>query len=223
MKGRSEKSSIMADIIRVCETFSSIQGESGYAGYPCFFIRLTGCNLRCSYCDTAYAYYEGQERTVDDLIDEVEKAGIGVVEITGGEPLLQKGMHILAGRLLEKGYDLMIETNGSMDISGLDERAVIILDMKTPGSGMAEEMDLENLRRLRSRDEVKFVITSEDDYQWALWIIRDYALEERRVLLSPVHGRLSPERLAEWMIRDRLSVRLNLQLHKYIFGERRGV
>jgi 7-carboxy-7-deazaguanine synthase len=213
----------MSDIIRVCETFSSIQGESGYAGYPCFFIRLTGCNLRCSYCDTAYAYYEGRERTVDELIGDVEKAGLGLVEITGGEPLLQRETLILADRLIEKGYDLLIETNGSQDISEVNERAVIILDMKTPGSGMAEEMDLENLRRLRSRDEVKFVITSDDDYQWALGIIRDYALEERRVLFSPVHGRLSPERLAEWMIRDRLSVRLNLQLQKYIFGERRGV
>ncbi len=213
----------MSDIIRVCETFSSIQGESGYAGYPCFFIRLTGCNLRCSYCDTAYAWYEGRERTVDDLIDEVDNAGMGLVEITGGEPLLQEGALILADRLIEKGYDLLIETNGSQDISEVNERAVIILDMKTPGSGMSEEMDLENLRRLRSGDEIKFVITSEEDYHWALGIIRDYALEERRVLFSPVHGRLSPERLAEWMIRDRLSVRLNLQLHKYIFGERRGV
>lgn len=213
----------MHDTLTVCETFTSIQGESRYAGYPCFFVRLTGCNLRCSYCDTIYAYNEGRKRTVDDILGEAERAGIGLVEITGGEPLLQEGTGELAKRLLGSGFELLIETNGSVDISGVDERAVIILDIKTPGSGMSERMDFENLKRLRPQDEVKFVITSGEDYRWALEVIKEYTLEQRRVLLSPAMGLIRPEELSRWMIADKLSARLNLQIHKYIFGDERGV
>ncbi|RMG00147.1 MAG: radical SAM protein [Nitrospirae bacterium] len=213
----------MHDTLTVCETFISIQGESGYAGYPCFFIRLTGCNLRCTYCDTTYAYNEGRERSIDDVLIEAERAGIGLVEITGGEPLLQEGTEALARRLIDSGFELLIETNGSVDISGVDERAVIILDIKTPGSGMSDRMDFENLKRLRPQDEVKFVVTSGEDYRWAVEVINEYCLEQRRVLLSPAMGYVRPEELSRWMIADKLGARLNLQIHKYIFGDERGV
>jgi 7-carboxy-7-deazaguanine synthase len=211
--------------VKVCEIFKSIQGESSYAGMPCLFIRLTGCNLRCSYCDTTYAYYEGRELSEDEIMSEVHHAGINLVEITGGEPLLQKEVFHLIKRLLDEGYKVLVETNGSVSIKDVDRRAVIILDMKTPGSGMSEEMDLSNLDAIINSDEIKFVITSRIDYEWSKDIIHKYGLIKKcHLLISPASGILSPEDLARWMLEDRLEARLNLQLHKYIFdSERKGI
>ncbi|HDO35459.1 MAG TPA: radical SAM protein [Nitrospirae bacterium] len=207
----------------VCETFRSIQGESSYAGYPCFFIRLTGCNLRCTYCDTVYAYEGGQETEIEALIDDATGSGLGLVEVTGGEPLLQENAFILISGLADEGFKVLVETNGSRDISKLDKRCVAIIDIKTPGSGMAGRMDFGILKRLRKQDEIKFVITSPDDYVWSKGVIKEYGLKEERVLFSPSTGAVKPEDLAGWMLDDGLSVRLNLQIHKYIFSDRRGV
>ncbi|MEW6676090.1 MAG: radical SAM protein [Nitrospirota bacterium] len=205
--------------MKVNEIFTSIQGESSYAGLPCLFIRMTGCNLRCSYCDTTYAYYEGKALSEDEIMSEVRRGGISLVEITGGEPLLQREVYHLIERLLDEDYKVLIETNGSMSIKEIDRRAVVILDIKTPGSGMYEEMDLSNLDYIKLDDEIKFVITNRDDYEWAREFISRYSLGERcSVLFSPAFGILYPETLSKWVIEDRLKVRLNLQLHRYIFG-----
>ena len=211
--------------MKVCEIFSSIQGESSFAGLPCTFIRLTGCNLRCSYCDTSYAYYEGQELTADEIMSEVRRAGIDLVEITGGEPLLQKEVSHLIERLLDKGHTVLVETNGSQSIKEIDKRAIVILDIKTPGSDMSKEMDFSNLDFIKSSDEIKFVITSRGDYEWSKEIIQRYKLMEKcHLLYSPAFGVLPPENLVRWMINDGLKIRLNLQLHKYIFSsEQRGI
>jgi 7-carboxy-7-deazaguanine synthase len=208
--------------VKVCEIFKSIQGESSYAGMPCLFIRLTGCNLRCSYCDTTYAYYEGRELSEDEIMSEVHRAGINLVEITGGEPLLQKEVFHIIKRLLDEGYKVLVETNGSVSIKDVDRRAVIILDMKTPGSGMSEEMNLSNLDTIKTSDEIKFVITGRMDYEWSKEIVHKYGLIKKcHLLISPASGILSPEDLARWMLEDRLEARLNLQLHKYIFDSKR--
>ena len=211
--------------MKVCEIFTSIQGESSYAGMPCTFIRLTGCNLRCSYCDTSYAYYEGRELTEDEILSEVQRAGIDLVEITGGEPLLQNDVFHLARRLLDENHEILIETNGSQSIKEIDKRAIVVLDIKTPKSGMSGEMDFSNLDFIKSSDEIKFVITNREDYEWSKGIIQRHNLFEKcHLLFSPAFGILTPENLARWMIDDRLKIRLNLQLHKYIFSsEQRGM
>lgn len=215
--------------MKVNEIFRAIQGESSFAGLPCVFIRLTGCNLRCSYCDTTYAFYEGKEMMVDNVIEEVKrltardegrgKRDEGLVEITGGEPLLQKEVFPLVKGLIDLGYKVLIETNGSLDISRLDKHSIIIMDIKTPKSGMADKMDFKNIKRLKKKDEVKFVISDRDDYEWSKEVLRRYKIP-CKVLFSPVYNRLDPEILSEWILRDDLSVRLNLQLHKYIWGEK---
>ena len=186
---------------------------------------MSTCNLRCSYCDTQYAYHEGFDLTEDDIVDQVRQAGIHLVEITGGEPLLQTEVYSLTTRLLEEGYRVLLETNGSMSIKELDKRTVVVLDLKTPGSGMSDRMDLTNLEIIKHSDEIKFVLTGRDDYDWTKEMIRAHNLTDRcTILLSPTFGALQPEDLAAWMIQDRIEARLNLQLHKYIFGpERRGV
>lgn len=206
--------------MKVCEIFTSIQGESTFAGLACTFIRLSGCNLRCAYCDTKYSYDEGAEMEIGAVMGQVESAGVRLVEITGGEPLLQgKATNALIGELLNRGHEVLVETNGSIDIRDLDKRAKIILDMKTPGSGMSHKMDMTNLDHIKSSDELKFVISSRDDYEWSKKIISHYGLEERcEVLLSPAFGRLQPGELAAWIIEDRMRVRLNIQIHKYIFN-----
>jgi 7-carboxy-7-deazaguanine synthase len=211
--------------MRVCEIFTSIQGESSHAGKPCIFIRMTGCNLRCSYCDTTYAYNKGRELSEEDILKKIRNAGIRLVEITGGEPLLQKGIYHLIERLLDDGYTVLIETNGSINIKDVDKRAVVILDIKTPGSRMCEEMDLSNIDHIKNNDEVKFVITDRIDYEWSKDIIQKYNLTSKcLILMSPAYGILPTEDLAKWMLEDRLEARLNLQVHKYIFGpDRRGV
>lgn len=212
--------------MRVCEIFSSIQGESTFAGSPCIFVRLAGCNLRCVYCDTTYAYDEGREMEADEVIGAVVASGLSLVEITGGEPLLQSAeVSGLASRLLDMGRRVLIETNGSLPVGNLDRRAVVILDIKTPSSGMADRMDLGNLRHLKSTDEVKFVMSGRQDYEWSREMLMRYGLPDTcTVLFSPVWGALEPRQLGEWIIADRLPVRLNLQLHKYLYGpNERGV
>ncbi|HKN19458.1 MAG TPA: radical SAM protein [Dissulfurispiraceae bacterium] len=211
--------------MKVCEIFLSIQGESTYAGLPCVFIRMSGCNLRCVYCDTAYAYEEGIEMTEDDLFKQAVSYGISLIEITGGEPLVQQDVFPLIKRLLDSGLTVLVETNGSVSVSRVDRRAIIIMDIKTPGSGMCEAMDFENLRLLKSQDELKFVIAGRGDYEWSRDFINERGLPGRcTILLSPVFGTLSPGDLARWILDDRLRARLNLQLHKYIYGpEERGV
>lgn len=211
--------------MKICEIFTGIQGESSYAGLPCTFIRLTGCNLRCSYCDTAYAYEEGAELTEGDVVNEVTQRGISLVEITGGEPLFQEGTIHLIERLINEGFKTLVETNGSLSIKGIDSRAVIILDIKTPGSAMCGNMDFSNFDYLKPVDEVKFVISDRTDYEWGRDITQRYNLPAKcNVLFSPAFGTLEPESLAKWMLEDRLDARLNLQIHKYIYGSyRRGV
>lgn len=209
--------------MKVCEIFLSIQGESSFAGFPCVFVRLTGCNLRCSYCDTAYAFEEGTDIELSEIRDKVKSFEIKIVEITGGEPLLQKETYILMRSLLDDGFRVLLETNGSMNIESLDNRVNVVLDLKTPSSNMSEKMYMRNLELLSEKDDLKFVLSDREDYDWASDLIKKYELTEKtNVLLSPVFNVLDPAVLSGWMLNDRLDVRLNLQLHKYIFktGER---
>ena len=205
--------------MKVCEIFASIQGESSYAGVPCTFVRMSGCNLRCFYCDTVYAHEEGTELTEDEITAKVHAIGLRTVEITGGEPLLQAGVLSLTKRLLDHEFRVLIETNGSQDIRQVDQRAVLIPDVKTPGSGMANTILMSNLSLLRPVDELKFVITGREDYEWSRNFVKDHSLTGRCTLLfSPAFGMLHPRELSRWIIEERLEVRLNLQLHKYIYG-----
>lgn len=206
--------------MKVCEIFTSIQGESSYAGLACTFIRLSGCNLRCSYCDTQYVYDNGTEMYINEIMNRVMTAGVNLVEITGGEPLLQgDDTHSLIRTLLDKGFEVLIETNGSIGIKDIDKRATVILDIKTPGSGMSHDMDFSNLDYIKPSDEIKFVICSRNDYDWSKKIISDYKLNGKcKILFSPAFGVLAPSLIVRWIIEDRLDVRLNIQIHKYIFG-----
>lgn len=214
-------------ILRICEIFVSIQGESSYAGFPCVFVRLSGCNLNCRYCDTPYAREESMEMSVPDVMAEIEKKGFYMVEITGGEPLIQEATPALVEEMLRRGYKVLVETNGSLNIDLVSSRAIRIVDFKCPSSGMTEFNDYENILRLvPHHDEVKFVISNREDYLFALEIRRKILSCGWRgvVNFSPVFGELDPRTLAGWILEDKLDVRLNLQLHKYIWGEsERGV
>jgi 7-carboxy-7-deazaguanine synthase len=213
--------------LRVNEIFYSIQGESSYAGRPCTFIRLTGCNLRCSYCDTQYAYKDGQEFQISEILESVATFQCPLVEITGGEPLIQQETPNLIRRLLDEGYEVLLETNGSEDITKVDERCVKIMDMKCLSSGMSERNDLRNLARLTLRDELKLVIGGREDYEYAkefLKLMRQDSCKVNMIHFSPVFGKLEPKELAEWILEDHLDVRLHLQLHKFIWPpDQRGV
>jgi 7-carboxy-7-deazaguanine synthase len=211
--------------MKVSEIFTSIQGESSHAGMPCTFVRLSGCNLRCSYCDTLYAREGGLEFSEEEIVREVSRRGVRLVEVTGGEPLIEQGVPGLVKRLLDGGHTVLLETNGSVSIKDLDPRALVIMDIKTPGSGMSENMDLSNITLLKPADEVKFVITDRADYEWAREFIKSHGLEDRcTVLLSPAFGLIPPEALTRWMLKDGLRARLNLQIHKYVFGpDKQGV
>lgn len=208
--------------MRVCEIFASIQGESSLAGIPMVFVRLTGCNLRCSYCDTKYAYYEGKDMNIDEIIQETKKFNLKYVEITGGEPLLQKEVYELIDRLILH-HNVIVETNGSISIENLNPKVKIIMDIKTPGSGMSDRNFIDNLKFLKPQDELKFVLTDRNDYDWAKDFIEKHTINTQHILFSPAFGILPAKTLAEWILKDSLPVRLNLQLHKYIFGDRRGV
>ncbi|MFN3467752.1 MAG: radical SAM protein [Candidatus Brocadiales bacterium] len=204
--------------LKVNEIFKSIQGESTYAGLPCNFIRLTGCNIRCCYCDTTYAFDKGIDMGLEEILEDMELLGCSLVEITGGEPLLQEGTGGLVKALLRQRYKVLVETNGTLNIDVIPEEAVRIVDIKCPGSGMSERMDWKNIDRLRTTDEVKFVLSSQEDYEWAKGVIDKYALlGKAKVLMGVAFGRLEPRPLAEWILQDGLEVRLQLQLHRYIW------
>lgn len=211
--------------LQVNEIFYSVQGESTYAGRPCVFVRLTGCNLRCRWCDTAYAFYDGETLTVEQVLERVRVYKCPLVEITGGEPLLQDEVHSLIDRLLREGYEVLIETGGSLDVGRLDPRVIKILDLKAPGSEMDRLNNLDNLQYLDQNDQVKFVVADRRDYEWAKQMMAEHALAEKaQVLFSPVFGELHPRELAEWILADQLPARLQIQLHKYLWDpDRRGV
>jgi len=204
--------------MRITEIFFSIQGESSYAGLACVFVRLTGCPLRCHWCDTAYAFYGGTEQSLEDILSEVEQYDCRLVEITGGEPLAQAEVHRLITALADRGYTVLIETSGAMDIAPVDRRAILIMDLKCPGSGMEDRNRWSNIALLKAQDEVKFVLRDRADYDWAVTTVARYNLNDRqRILFSPVFGELEPQLLAEWILTDRLPVRFQLQLHKAIW------
>jgi 7-carboxy-7-deazaguanine synthase len=210
--------------MRVTEIFHSIQGESTHAGRPCVFVRLTGCNLRCRWCDSAYTFTGGEKMTVEEVTDRVMAYGCNLVEVTGGEPLAQAEAFELIENLCDRGLEVLIETSGSIDVSPTDRRAKLILDVKCPGSGEAESNRWANLDLLRPQDEIKFVIADRADYEWARQVIQARNLSRWPVLLSPVWGEMEPRSLAEWMLADRLAARFQTQLHKHIWGaEARGV
>lgn len=211
--------------LQVCETFSSLLGESTLAGLPAFFIRLTGCNLRCHYCDTTYAYEGGAEMTAAELLAAARFHPSRQVLVTGGEPLLQAGTLPLLSSLADAGLTVLLETNGSLPIRDVDARVRRILDVKCPGSGMESHNLWENLEQLHARDEVKFVIRNQGDFIWALEIIKRHGLAGRvPLLISPVFGEVPPREAAAWILKSGLPLRLNLQLHRYIWGpETRGV
>lgn len=210
--------------IKVNEIFYSIQGESSWAGRPCIFIRLTGCNLRCAYCDTRYAYEQGRVMEIWEILKRIREAGCDLVEVTGGEPLLQAETPELIATLLDAGYTVLLETNGSLDIGPVDKRCARIIDIKCPTSGMCGRNDLQNLRKLGARDELKFVIGTREDYEFARHVLSTIPAPRYTINFSPVSGAVEPCLLARWILEDRLAVRLNLQLHKIIWGaEARGV
>jgi 7-carboxy-7-deazaguanine synthase len=212
-------------MLTVTEIFASIQGETSYSGYPFAFVRLSGCNLRCGYCDTSYAYEPGAEFPLEEVVSRVTAFGLRRACVTGGEPLLQAEAPALVSALLDRGQEVLVETNGTIPLSRLDPRAVKIMDVKCPGSGEHGRMLWENFRHLTDRDEVKFVISSEEDYRYAREIAGRYRGEARwATLYSPATGFLAPEKLAGWMVRDGLDARLQLQIHKIVWGpDRRGV
>jgi 7-carboxy-7-deazaguanine synthase len=213
-------------MLTVNEIFHSIQGESTFAGEPCVFVRLTACDLRCSWCDTAYAFHEGKKMSVDEVMAVVDGFGTQLVEVTGGEPLLQVDVYPLMDRLLACGKTVLLETGGHRSIERVSDRVIRIVDVKCPGSGESDKMDWDNLGRLTRADQVKFVIRDRIDYEYARDIVSREALPSRvaAVLFSPVHGVLEPRILAEWMLADRVSARLQLQAHKYIWSpDTRGV
>jgi len=213
-------------MLTVNEIFHSIQGESTYAGRPCVFVRLTACDLRCSWCDTPYAFHEGQKMPLEAVLDEVERYGCDVVEVTGGEPLLQQDVYPLMRALLDRGKTVLIETGGHRSIADVPRGVVKVMDVKCPGSGEAARMDWDNFDRLAPTDEVKFVIRDRADYEYATEVVARYGLVNKvaAIHFSPVHGVLDPKTLSEWVLADRLQVRVQLQVHKYIWSpETRGV
>ena len=208
------------------EIFYSIQGESTHAGRPCVFVRLTACDLRCTWCDTPYSFYEGRKRPLEDVLAEVEQYNCPLVEVTGGEPLVQEDVYPLMRGLLERGRTVLIETGGHRSTERVPEQVITILDVKCPGSGEAHRNDWSNLERLRPHDEVKFVVKDRADYEFARGIVQQHDLGRRSaaILFSPVHGVLAPKTLSEWVLADRLPVRVQLQIHKYIWDPNtRGV
>jgi len=214
----------------VHEVYASLQGESTFAGLPCVFVRLSACHLRCTWCDTPHAFDEGRRESVDDVVMRAHAFGIPLVEVTGGEPLLQPGVYPLMGQLCDLGHRVLLETSGSLDVSRVDARVVRIVDLKCPGSGEIERNRWDNLAHLRASDEIKFVLADRADYEWARAVIRERGLGlgggagGAAVLLSTAHGLLDPAQVAAWMLEDRLPARLQLQLHKILWDPNaRGV
>lgn len=214
----------MSDSLRITEVFYSLQGETNTIGLPTVFIRLTGCPLRCDYCDTAYAFSGGEMRTIDSILDEVASYKPRYITVTGGEPLAQPNCHILLKKLADAGYIISLETSGALDISGVDQRITVILDLKTPDSKEMHRNIYENISYLKVNDQVKFVICSREDYNWSAMKLHEYALNEKvaDVLFSPSHHALKPVELANWIIQDNLPVRMQVQLHKYLWNDEPG-
>ena len=209
--------------LRVNEIFYSIQGESSRVGIPTVFIRLTGCPMRCTYCDTSYAFHNGQQKNIDEIIHEIKQFDTNYITITGGEPLAQKNCIDLMNQLCELGYHVSLETGGGLDIKEVNSKVKIILDVKTPKSNEDKNNFWPNLTNIKTNDEIKFVIQDYDDFSWSVDIIRKYQLNQSQILFAPVYKVLDNEKLAEWILKSQLNVRLQLQLHKIIWGEKQGV
>jgi 7-carboxy-7-deazaguanine synthase len=215
--------SVESDRLRITEIFLSLQGEARSVGWPTVFVRLTGCPLRCGYCDTTYAFSGGEWMSVDAVLERVGGYGVRHVTVTGGEPLAQKPCQGLLKRLCDAGYEVSLETSGAMDVAGVDPRVVKVMDLKTPASGECARNRLENLRYLSLKDQVKFVICDRADYDWAKQTVATHDISARcEVLFSPSHDQLPARDLADWIVADRLDVRLQIQLHKYLWGEEAG-
>jgi len=212
-------------MLRITEIFHSLQGEAATVGLPTVFVRLTGCPLRCVYCDTAYAFTGGEPATLDEIVERVAVRKVKCVTVTGGEPLAQPACRDLLRKLCDEGYEVSLETSGAMSIEDIDERVSIVLDLKTPASGEAHRNLYDNVDRLVANDQVKFVICNREDYEWARFKVSEYRLMERvsNVLFSASHGELSPTDLADWVLEDELQVRLQVQLHKLRWGDKPGV
>lgn len=211
--------------MKITEIFKSIEGETSHVGLPCAFIRVTGCNLRCSYCDTTYAYEGGREMPIPSILADVRKFKTKLVCITGGEPLTNKETPLLAGELLNEHYTVLVETNGSCDISALPKAAIKIMDLKCPDSNASHIMNWQNIAYLTPQDEVKFVLSSRNDYEWAKVVIRQHRLTDiARVLIGTASGSILPKTVVQWLLEDNLDVRFQLQIHKYIWEpQARGV
>jgi len=209
--------------IRINEIFYSIQGESSRIGFPTIFIRLTGCPMRCNYCDTAYAFHEGSQKTIEDILKEIKRFPSKFITVTGGEPLAQKQCLDLLKSLCDEGYQVSLETGGGLSIEGVDQRVKIILDVKTLKSGEVENNVWGNLSKIKSLDEIKFVILDKEDFIWSKNIIKEYSVNQEQVLFSPVYGKLNPTNLSDWILQESLNVRVQLQLHKILWGEKKGV
>ncbi len=206
--------------LKITEIFYSLQGEANTVGIPTVFVRLTGCPLRCQYCDTAYAFYEGARREFDDILTQISQYRTRFVTVTGGEPLAQKQCLLFLTQLCDAGYEVSLETSGAVDICGVDQRVSIVLDLKTPGSGEMKRNLYDNIAELSQGDQVKFVICHHEDYLWTKNIIETYQLVNRcEVLLSPSHGQIPHQELANWILADQLAVRFQIQLHKYLWGD----
>ena len=209
--------------LRINEIFYSIQGESSRIGRPTVFVRLTGCPMRCSYCDTAYAFHAGQQQEIDEIIQEIKKFDTNYVTVTGGEPLAQKNCIELMNQLCALGYQVSLETGGGLDIKDVNSQVKIILDVKTPKSNEDKNNFWPNLTNIKTNDEIKFVIQDYDDFSWSIDIIKQYQLNQQQILFSPGYKVLASEQLAEWILKHQLNVRLQLQLHKILWGEKQGV
>jgi 7-carboxy-7-deazaguanine synthase len=205
-------------MLKINEIYFSIQGESSKAGLPCVFIRLTYCNLRCTYCDTEYAFYEGKDYSIDEIIKQVKKYNCQLVEVTGGEPLFQNECYDLLNHLCNEGFEVLLETGGSLPIKNVDPKVKIIMDLKCPSSGMVKKNIYENVKFLKPKDELKFVIGTREDYDWAKEIIKNYNLNNKsEILFSVVFGELESLTLVNWILKDKLNVRFQLQMHKFIW------
>lgn len=206
--------------LKIHEIFYSLQGESTRVGLPTVFIRLTGCPMRCVYCDTAYAFNGGHNMTISDILAEVKQYQTPHVTVTGGEPLAQKQCQVLLAQLCDEGFNVSLETGGALPIDNVDARVSIILDVKTPASGEVENNHWDNMTVIKAKDEIKFVITDKEDYAWSKAIIKKYALEKKApILFSPVYDELQPSQLADWILEDQLPVRMQMQMHKLLWGE----
>ena len=210
--------------LKINEIFYSIQGESSYSGLPCTFIRLTYCNLRCSYCDTEYAFYNGSDMKINEIIQEVRKYPTKLIMITGGEPLLQKGSINLMQELLNNNYSVMLETSGSLKLKDVPKSVIKIVDFKCPSSNMMDKNDWTIINDIKKEDEIKFVIANKKDYDWSKKMIKKHNLNQTcPILFSPVYDKINISRLAEWILEDGLTIKLQMQLHKHIFGDKKGV